>query len=258
MTQANDAATARPAQCRREAGLDALRGLAMIWMAAFHGAFDLNHAGLIARQNFYSDPFWTVQRTVILSLFLFCAGWALALRRDRGFDAAFTRRWLQVAGCAVAVSLGSWWMFPRSFIWFGVLHAMALMLPLTMLLTGWLGQRAMLWGGIGLVLVAAPAFLGGFVWFDSRWTGWIGLMTHKPITEDYVPLLPWLGVLWIGLAFGFALGLFKRQRDSVWQLPRWLVPLAHLGRWPLSFYMLHQPVLIGLIEGMVWLKMGGR
>jgi uncharacterized membrane protein len=26
-----------------------------------------------------------------------------------------------------------------------------------------------------------------------------------------------------------------------------LEPLAALGRWPLTFYMLHQPVLIGLV-----------
>ena len=256
MTQANDAATARsPARQSREAGLDALRGFAMIWMAAFHGAFDLNHAGLMTRQNFYADPFWTGQRTVILSLFLFCAGWALALRRHRGFDMAFVRRWLQVAGCALAVSLGSYVMFPRSFIWFGVLHAMALMLPLTMLLMTLFGQRALLWGLAGLVVAAMPAVLGGFAVFDSRWTGWIGLMTHKPITEDYVPLLPWLGPLWLGLA----VGLFRRQRQGwAWQTPRWLALLAGLGRWPLSFYMLHQPVLIGLIEVAVWLKAGAR
>ena len=229
----------------------------MIWMAAFHGAFDLNHAGLIPPQNVYADLFWTGQRTAILSLFLFCAGWALALRRYHGLDGAFWRRWGQIAGCALLVSVGSWWMFPRSYIWFGVLHAMALMLPLTMLLMP-AGDRAAQapwrWLLAGIGLAAAPTLLGGFGFFDSRWTGWIGLMTHKPITEDYVPLLPWLGVLWIGVAFG----LFKRQQGSVWPQPSWLGPLARLGRWPLSFYMLHQPVLIGLIEGVVWLKTGGR
>ena len=32
-----------------------------------------------------------------------------------------------------------------------------------------------------------------------------------------------------------------------------MTPLATLGRWPLSFYMLHQPVLIGAILAWVWL-----
>ena len=49
--------------------LDALRGLAMVWMTVFHFCFDLNHFGHI-RQDFYGDPFWTWQRTAIVSLFL--------------------------------------------------------------------------------------------------------------------------------------------------------------------------------------------
>ena len=53
--------------------LDALRGAAIVWMAAFHFFFDLNHFGFI-RQNFHTDPFWTWQRACIVSLFLFCAG----------------------------------------------------------------------------------------------------------------------------------------------------------------------------------------
>lgn len=46
----------------------------MLWMTVFHFCFDLNHFGLMPRQNFYADAFWTRQRTVIVSLFLFTAG----------------------------------------------------------------------------------------------------------------------------------------------------------------------------------------
>ena len=57
--------------------LDALRGFAMVWMTVFHLCFDLSHAGLI-QQNFYRDPVWTWQRVMIVSLFLFCAGFGQA------------------------------------------------------------------------------------------------------------------------------------------------------------------------------------
>ncbi len=112
--------------------LDALRAFAMVWMAAFHFCFDLNHFGLLQpRQNFYADPFWTLQRTAIVSLFLFAAGIGQAVAVERGQPwARFWKRWAQVAGCAVLVSIGSWWMFPRSWISFGVLHGIALMLLL--------------------------------------------------------------------------------------------------------------------------------
>ena len=46
----------------------------MVWMAGFHFCFDLNHLGFWSpRQDFYGDPFWTGQRTAIVSLFLFSA-----------------------------------------------------------------------------------------------------------------------------------------------------------------------------------------
>ena len=113
--------------------LDALRGVAIVWMVAFHFAFDLNHFGwLQPPQRFTQDPFWTLQRTLIVSLFLLCAGagQAVALQAGLGWR-RFWQRWMQVAGCALLVSAGSALMFPRSWISFGVLHGIALMLAET-------------------------------------------------------------------------------------------------------------------------------
>ncbi len=155
--------------------LDALRGLAMVWMALFHFCFDLSYLGYWP-QDFRADPFWTQQRTAIVSLFLFCAGLgqAVALQQGQGW-ARFGRRWAQIAGGALLVSIGSWWMFPQSLIYFGVLHGMAVML----------------------------------------------LLAHRP---------QWL-------------------QGAV---PSLLKPLAALGRWSLSFYLLHQPVLLGALMAFGW------
>lgn len=223
--------------------LDALRGFAMVWMALFHFAFDLNFYGLIEpRQNFYRDPLWTVQRTFILSGFLLCAGAALAVALEAGQSwRRFWRRWAQVAGCAVLVSIGSAFMFPKSWIAFGVLHGIAVMLIAARLLAP---LRAGLWP-LGAALVALP-LLWRHTFFDHPATSWIGLVTRKPVTEDWVPILPWLGVMLWGLAAGQWL-LAHRRAWMAGTLPAVLKPLAVLGRWSLSFYMLHQPVLIGAI-----------
>jgi uncharacterized membrane protein len=230
--------------------LDALRGLAMVWMAVYHFAFDLNFYGLIEpRQNFYRDPLWTVQRTFILSGFLFCAGAALAVALDAGQTwARFWRRWAQVAGCAVLVSIGSAFMFPKSWIAFGVLHGIAVMLILCRLLAP---LRGWLW------LLGAAAISLAVQWrhpfFDHPWASWIGLVTRKPVTEDWVPVLPWIGVMLWGLAAGQWL-LANRRAAFSGPVPAALRPLALLGRWSLSFYMLHQPVLIGAI--LAWKAVG--
>jgi uncharacterized membrane protein len=228
--------------------LDALRAVAIVWMAAFHFCYDLNYFRLI-HQNFYTDPLWTAQRTCIVSLFLCCVGLGQAVAVDQGQGwRRFWRRWAQVAGCAVLVSLGSAWMFPRSFISFGVLHCIALLL-IVLRLTAGAGRG--LWV-LGLIAIALP-FVIQHPWFDTRWTNWVGLVTHKPIAEDYVPLLPWLGVAWWGLAAGRWV-LARRRHWLTGPLPPVLGPFATLGRWSLSFYMLHQPVLIGLLWVVVSLR----
>jgi peptidoglycan/LPS O-acetylase OafA/YrhL len=46
------------------------------------------------------------------------------------------------------------------------------------------------------------------------------------------------------------------HRPSLLQggLPAVLQPLARLGRWSLPYYMLHQPVLIGLVMAVAWAR----
>ena len=228
--------------------LDSLRGVALVWMATFHFCFDLNHNGLLAA-NFYTDPLWTWQRTCILSLFLLCAGAGQAVATAQAQSwSRFWRRWLQIVGCAALVSLGSWFMFPNTFIYFGVLHGMAVMLLVARLSAP---MGAWLWP-LGGLAIALPWWIQD-PFFDSRLTNWVGLVTHKPFTEDYVPLLPWLGLMWWGLALTQWL-MAKR--------PHWLAGasrsgdnrgLALLGRWSLTFYMVHQPVLMGALSAWMWL-----
>jgi uncharacterized membrane protein len=254
--------------------LDALRGLAMVWMAGFHFCFDLNHLGFwLPRQDFYGDPFWTVQRTAIVSLFLFCAGLSQAVALQAGQTwPGFWRRWMQVAGCALLVSAGSALMFPRSWISFGVLHGIALMLLLTRLLAwsssaldrsttaqagrsshqGSGGMGLWLFFALGAVCLFLPALVS-HPFFDTRWTNWVGLVTRKPITEDFVPLLPWLGVMLWGLAAGRWL-LAHRPAALAGPVPPSLRPLVVLGRWSLSFYMVHQPVLIGVLMAVATMR----
>ncbi len=250
MSVANgSSASLHPASGRHDR-LDGLRGLAMLWMAGFHLCYDLNLYGLIAAQDFNRDAVWLHQRTAIVSLFLLCAGMsqALALARPTRWRFAptwgrrFLRRWLQVAACAVLVSAGSAVMFPSSWITFGVLHGVAIMLLLLRVLAP---LRHGLWALAALALVL-PWWVR-HPWFDSPWSNWLGLVTHKPVTVDWVPVLPWLAVMLLGLLLG---RWMFRPQGRWWRagLPSALQPVAALGRWPLTFYMVHQPVLLGALQ----------
>ena len=240
----------------RSARLDALRGLAVLWMVVFHFFYDLSHFRFTA-QNFYTDPFWTLQRSVIVSLFLFCAGLgqAVALAQAQSWS-RFWKRWAQVVTCALLVTAGSRLVFGDRFISFGVLHAVAVMLLVQRLVAHLWLQEATSRAAWILFLVGAACIALPWWWqhpfFDSRWTDWIGLATRKPATEDYVPLLPWMGVL----LWGFVAGAWVLQRHAMWlqgALPWTLQPLVLLGRKSLSIYMLHQPILFGLLMAVAWL-----
>ena len=239
--------------------LDALRGFAMLWMTAFHFCFDLNQFGF-TKQDFYHDPLWTWQRSLILSLFLFCAGWGQAVAAQQGQSGHhFLRRWMQVVGCAWLVTAGSWWLYPQSFIYFGVLHGIALMLLVLRLTAPW-GAWLWAWGAaiiaikyIAVNAMNAYATIEFIDIFNSPLLNWLGLVTQLPVTEDYVPLLPWLGVIFWGAAFG---AFWERHGLTAVSgaLPLALRPLVLLGRWSLGYYLLHQPVMIGCLTLWVWLR----
>lgn len=254
------AALNAPVMPTRSERLDAVRGAAMVWMTAFHLAFDLNHWGFW-RADFYRDPVWTWQRVAIVSLFVWCVGWGQALAESSGRrPQRFWHRWAQVAGAALLVSAGSWWMFPQSFIYFGILHGVAL---ITLCLWGLSAVpkrgNATMWGLGALALVLpqvapwAHATWPALEWLNQPGWNALGFISRKPITEDYAPLLPWLGVALWGMASArwcmrHCPEVVMRPVGAPWR------GLAVLGRWSLSYYLLHQPVLMGgLMALRAWL-----
>ncbi|MGZ3727162.1 MAG: DUF1624 domain-containing protein [Pseudobdellovibrio sp.] len=233
--------------------IDALRGLAIVWMTIFHFCFDLSNFGYL-KANFYDDPFWTNQRTCIVSLFLFCAGLGQAVAVSKELSwARFFKRWRQIVGASLLVSAGSYFVFPNSFIYFGILHGIALMLLILRLLT----PLTSFFVFIGAAIIGLKFYLNaqmasliqsspGLEVLNGRWLNWLGLISRKPITEDYVPLVPWLGVLLIGYFIGQ--WILKNKRNWVTgELKSNFNWLAVLGRWSLSYYLIHQPVLFGLV-----------
>jgi uncharacterized membrane protein len=149
-------------------------------------------------------------------------------------------------------------MFPNSFIYFGILHGMALMLIVVRLLSG-AGRWLWLLGVVALALPwaaaqAHAAWPAGLDFLNARTFNWLGLISRKPITEDYAPLFPWLGVMCFGMAAGqwvlrqHATALERvGQRLSQGAAAVPLRGLALLGRWSLSYYLVHQPVLMGAL-----------
>ncbi|GMR21366.1 MAG: hypothetical protein BMS9Abin36_1966 [Gammaproteobacteria bacterium] len=231
-----------PATTGRLVVIDALRGVAIVLMVVYHFFFDLSHFGL-ADFDFYQDSFWLHLRTFILSMFLLLVGVSLVLASGRKLDTRrYMRRLALLIASAVLISISTWWMFGDRFIFFGVLHfiAFASVLGLLFLRAGWVNLVL----GIAVILFANRY---QFSWFDTLGWRWIGLMTHKPLTEDYVPLLPWFGVVLLGLYSGPYLARLARWRHGAGK-SGFVRLLAFGGRHSLIIYLLHQPVLMGILS----------
>lgn len=228
----------------RIGGLDALRGIAIVAMVVYHFCFDLRYFRL-TRWDFEHDPLWLTARAAILSSFLLIAGISAALaRRDPRADARWPRHVAIIGGAAALVTAASAMMFPRSFIWFGVLHAIAVSLIVARPLIDRPRAAAL----AGVVVIVAGLTLSSPL-FDDRWLGWLGFMTHKPVTEDYVPMFPWTGVLLLGIAAGHA--LVQNRFALLSPLGRAPRALRFLGRHSLAVYLVHQPLLLGALEVIV-------
>ena len=224
--------------------VDILRGLAIVSMVAYHFCYDLSYFGF-AQFDFFADPFWLQARTLIVSSFLVVAGISLTLATHDGVRLRpYVKRLSAIAGCAALISVSSYFMFGERWIYFGVLHFITVASVLGL---GFVHRpRLALVTGIALIILDR-VFSHSF--FDQVAWQWLGLMTYKPPTEDYVPLIPWFGMVLLGIVLGNRVWL----REPLPPIARWhsAHPLARLlslpGRHSLLVYMLHQPLLLGML-----------
>lgn len=228
----------------RIAAIDIARGAALLAMAVYHFGWDLEFFGYMEPGTTVSGG-WRLFARSIATSFLFLVGVSLFLAHARQIRwRGFGKRLAMVAGAAAAISAATWFAFPEGFIFFGILHHIALAS-----LAGLVFLRLPAW----LVLVAAagavaaPHFLRS-AFFDHPALWWAGLSSANPHSNDYVPLLPWFGAVLAGIAAA------RIARDSgmlEWLAGlnpgRWKMPFTFAGRHSLAFYLLHQPLLIGCV-----------
>jgi len=235
-------AGARPR--RRIDAIDIARGVALLAMAVYHFAWDLEFFGYAA-PGMTAFGNWKLFARCIASSFLFLVGVSLVLAHAGGVKwPSYWRRLAMVAGAAALISAATYVATPDTFIFFGILHQIALasLLGLAFLRLPWLVTAL-----LAVAVIAAPHYLRNAA-FDHPALWWVGLSSRNPPSNDYVPLFPWFGAVLLGMAaakLASAAGLFERLAG--WRPGRWSGPFAFGGRHSLAVYLIHQPVLIGLL-----------
>jgi uncharacterized membrane protein len=226
-------------------GLDAARGAALVAMIAYHVVWDLSLFGLVP-VDVAVAPGWRHFAQGIAACFLVIAGISLSLAARAGAGLwRSLRRIGIITAAAGAVSAATYAVFPGQGVYFGILHCIALAsllaLPLRRVPAGLLLALAVL-AGVAPLLWTSPRF-DSWAWY------WLGLSAAVPPAPDYVPLLPWAAAMLVGMAIGRWLPAPRRAAAS----SPVIALLAAAGRRSLVIYLLHQPVLFGVVFALVWL-----
>lgn len=218
----------------RRPALDLARGIALIGMVVFHLTFDLEIFGYLEAGTATSLG-WKIFARAVAGSFVMLAGVSLVLAHGEVIRwGAFTRNTGILVLAATGVTAATILALPHAFVFFGILHAIALFRVLGLPLRN---VPVPVLIGLALAIWAAP-YLVQSPAFDSRWLAWIGFSARPPFSMDLEPVFPWFGP--------FLLGMAAARLNLV---PTWTVrgPLVWAGRHSLWIYLAHQPILMGAL-----------
>ncbi len=228
----------------RIAWIDVGRGVALVAMAVYHFAWDLEFFGY-APPGMTAVGGWKLFARCIASSFLLLVGVGLYLAHSGGIRwSSYWRRLAMIAASATAITLVTWFATPGNYIFFGILHQIAFASVAGLL---FLRLPALVTLAVGVAVVLIGNFYATPL-LDHPALAWIGLAQTRPRSSDFVPVFPWFGAVLIGMALAALAtraGLFERLRRTT--PGAWSRPLAFIGRHSLAFYLIHQLVLISLV-----------
>lgn len=236
-----------PPATHRLIALDLARTAALAGMAVYHLVYDLTMFGWLPEGSAITG-FWALFARAVAGSFIFLAGVSLWLAHGQGIRwPAFWRRFARIAAGAALVTLGTWFAFPQYFVFYGILHSIAV--------SSLIGLAFLRLPAALTLAAAALAFALPDLWRSPAFDGplaFIGLFETRPLTVDFLPILPWVAPMLAGIAVGRL-----ASRFALW--PRLALPdspalrrLAWPGRHSLAIYLVHQPVLIGLVSAATW------
>ena len=229
--------------------IDALRGLAVVSMVIYHLLWDLWFLRVLPDLVLW-EGFWKYFQRATATTFILLAGASMAIMTQRTpaeTESALVRRlWLRglkIMGLGMLITLA----IDYSGIGrldFGILH----LLGLSMLLALPFRRRAWLNLVLWLIFFVAGSVVQS-IDATTRWFVPFGLAPAGYAPLDYFPLVPWFGVLLLGMGLANLLYTPTGRRfclpDLATAAPmRWLQPLGHHS---LVLYLVHQPLLWGTL-----------
>ncbi len=226
---------------KRILGIDIFRGWAILLMLFFHIVFDLQYFHMIDF-HIQSSLFFRWLRFLIVSMFLLTVGMSLKFTHKKEINwLKLKKRTLYLGLSSIIVTTTSYFLFPTTWIYFGILHFILLV---SFILLPFLNRPY-------LALFIATAI---FITFhmdilNMHWLfNFIQPYFHLPtVSVDVLRFFPWVSPVLFGMAL-VTLNWHKKifnhdffNRESV--INRFF---AQMGRNGLLIYMIHQPLFFAI------------
>ncbi|MBQ9348566.1 MAG: DUF1624 domain-containing protein [Oscillibacter sp.] len=246
-------------------------------MMLYHAAWDLVY-GFGVPWTWYGSYGAYLWQQSICWTFLLLSGYCFHLGRRR------LRRGLLVSGGGLLVSAAMLLFMPENRVFWGVLSLLGAAVLLTIPLDRYFQKIPASAGAAGsfalfLLTRSVPGHTLGLGWLVERfpasrfgtaslaaalslrlpdwlyrndWTAVFGFPHAAFYSTDYFPLLPWLFLFWTGYF------LYRLRPPAALPFARLHLPiLTALGRRSLLVYLLHQPVIYGVLTLWDVLRKGG-
>lgn len=229
--------------------LDGIRGMMLISMILYHGAWNLVYIHGIKWDWYHSTGAYIWQQSICWTFILlsgFC--WSLGRRH--------LKSGLLVFGGGLLVTAVTLLVMPSNRVICGVLTCIGSCILLMILLDRFLKKVSPLPGAVGsfvLFLVTKRINKGylGFgewklaalpeSWYQGNIAAYLGFTPTDFYSTDYFSLIPWIFLFITGY---FLFHICKRKNILECAFLQWKIPVCgFLGQHSLLIYLLHQPVL---------------
>jgi uncharacterized membrane protein len=239
--------------------VDAARGVAIAMMVVYHLMYDLDYFGGYDIEA--TSGFWARFADATAGTFLFLVGVSLAIsysrasaaRPGRSLFGKYLLRGIRILAYGMALTV-VFLVFGMGVVAFGILHLIGVSIILAYPLLRY--RYANLFLGLSIIAVGVYIRIEGFS-SESPWLLPFGVVPENLVMPDYRPLLPWFGVVLLGLFAGNALyGNVRRPALFADKAPIAAKPLLPLGKNSLFIYLVHQPILILLLASLGVIQVG--
>ncbi|MBR6484049.1 MAG: DUF1624 domain-containing protein [Clostridiales bacterium] len=237
--------------------LDLLRGIAIIMMMFMHFSFDVRYEfGIDAFSYLRTSWFWVFVHPVILVLFVGVSGICCSFSRNN-FKRGFSLLSIALAFTLVTALITSI-LDISCLIIFNVLHLLSISMLLYAVLDAAFKKAGLSYNAISLITGILGIYIITLADKIDMLDGCTSNMIFYPVgfeingspnVADYMYIVPWMGVFFVGTALGRSLykdkkSLFPSAGGAARKIT---APFEFLGRHSLIIYLGHQPIIYGLL-----------